>query len=162
SNATLMRAASVKDERTIREAIRDIIKDRILTREDRDGRAPSYGLSRERLQEVISDYIVANREKLQQRRRTKPLPSEPLPSSVGGTSNGRGEPSDPPSPSGRGNPSHPVGGVAADPSHFMQQPLPSNGRRPSITYKDILTEGTSDPNGSGADAPSEKPALLKS
>jgi len=68
----------------------------------------------------------------------------------------------PPSPSGRGNPSHPVGGVSADPSHFMQQPLPSNGRRPSITYKDILTEGTSDPNGSGADAPSEKPASLKS
>jgi hypothetical protein len=145
SNATLMRAASVKDERTIREAVRDIIKDRILTREDRDGRAPSYGISKGRLQEIIADYIVANREKLQQRRRVKPLPSELLPSSVGGTSNGRGEPNEPPSSNGRRYPSHVVGGVSGDPSHFMQQPLPSNESRPSIPRRK---------GGRGADAPS--------
>jgi hypothetical protein len=139
SNATLMRAASVKDERTIREAVRDIIKDRILTREDRDGRAPSYGISKERLQEIIADYIVANRVKLQQRRRVKPLPS-----SVGGTSNGRSGPNEPPSSNGRGYPSHPVGGVSGDPSHFMQQPLPLDGSRPSIPRRG---------RGRGADAP---------
>src|SRR5262249_5681094 len=77
-----------------------------------------------------------NREKLRQRR------TRPLPSSVGGTSddsglplssNGRGTAHDPPHPMGGvtpADPSHPVGGVSPDPSHFMQQPLPSNGSRP--------------------------------
>jgi hypothetical protein len=150
SNATLMRAASVKDDRTIREAVRDAIKDGILTREDRDGRAPNFGLSKERLQEVIADYIVANRERLGQRRRAKPLPLEPLPSSVGGTSNGRGEKTSEPLPSsGRGDPSHPVGGVEADPAHPVggvnARPLPSSGRRPKIIIEDNIHGTSSSP-----------------
>ena len=36
SLATLMRAASVKDDRTVREAIRELVKDGILTRDDKD------------------------------------------------------------------------------------------------------------------------------
>ena len=45
SYATLMRAASVKDDRTIREAIQNLIKDGILTREERykEGKSFSYG-----------------------------------------------------------------------------------------------------------------------
>ena len=39
SYQTLMQAATDRDDRTIREAIRDLIKDGILTREDRQGKS---------------------------------------------------------------------------------------------------------------------------
>jgi hypothetical protein len=113
SNATLMQAASVKDERTIREAIRAAIEDGILTREDRSGRSPEYALSKERLQEVIADYIVANRGKLRQRQ-AKAHPSKHLPSDVRGTSDGKATP---PCCGERGYRTHLAGGVSADPLH---------------------------------------------
>jgi hypothetical protein len=153
SLATLMRAASVKDDRTVREAIRELVKDGILTRDDKDraGKPPSYGFSKERLQEVIAEYLALHGEKMRQRR------PRPLPSDVGGTSDDRGQPvpsngrgvaQDPPHPMGgvtSPDPSHPMGGVASDPSHFMQRPLPSNGSRPSITYQDISVGGNVSP-----------------
>jgi hypothetical protein len=158
SLATYMQAASVKDIRTIREALRRLVeKDGILTREDRPGKSPSYGISKERLQEVIADYVIANREKLRQRR------AKPLASNVGGTSDDNGQPLLSNERGTSGDPSHPVGGVSPDPSHFMQRPLPSNGSRPSITYKkNLLTEENSDADASGADAPSKRSASLKS
>jgi hypothetical protein len=112
-NATLMQAASVKDERTIREAIRALITDGIAAREVRSGRSPAYALSKERLQEVIADYIVANRGKLRQRQ-AKSHPSKRLPSDVGRTSDGRAAP---PCCGEKGNHTYPAEGVSADPLH---------------------------------------------
>jgi hypothetical protein len=64
SYPTLMRAASVKDPRTVKEALRGLIaEDSILTREYRPGRSCSFGISKERLQELITANIERNRAK---------------------------------------------------------------------------------------------------
>jgi len=79
SYATLRRAASVKDDRTVRDALRGLVdeddtgKQRgILTRETREGQSFSYGFSREHLQALITDWITSNREK-----RRPPHPMHP-------------------------------------------------------------------------------------
>src|SRR5262245_18517118 len=87
SYATLRRAASVKDDRTVRDALRDLVDEDekgtqrgILTRETREGKSFSYGFSREHLQALIADWIARDRE-----RRGLPSSNAPPTFSEGGT-----------------------------------------------------------------------------
>jgi hypothetical protein len=82
SYATLRRAASVKDDRTVRDALRGLVDEDetgrqrgILTRETREGQSFSYGFSREHLQALVTDWIACNRE----RRRPPSLNVPPAP-----------------------------------------------------------------------------------
>jgi hypothetical protein len=101
SIATLMRSASVKDDRTIRETVKGLEKGGILTREERPGKSSVYGLSKERLQELITEHIFRSREK-----------KEPLPV------DGRGREGGPLPVDGRGE-GRPLPFEDTDPSHGM-------------------------------------------
>ena len=88
SYATLRRAASAKDDRTVRDALRGLVDEDetgmqrgILTRETREGQSFSYGFSREHLQALITDWTACNRE-----RRPPPSFNVPPAQNEGGTS----------------------------------------------------------------------------
>jgi len=89
SYGTLKRAASVKDDRTVRDALRELVDEDehgkqhgILTREIREGKSFSYGFSREHLQALITGWVASNR----QRRRPLSSNAPPTPNEEGASS----------------------------------------------------------------------------
>ena len=125
SYATLMRAASAKDDRTVRTAVHDLVNEGVLTRKDRPGQSSVYGIPREKLEAMISQHVA----RLQQKKQPLPL-------------DGRGDLSEPtigpPTSNGRGReqplPSH-AGG------HHVE-PLPSNGSLSSLSLNGARTEAS--------------------
>ena len=94
SYTTLMRAASVKDSRAIKAALGVLIAEDdegsqlgIVFRKFRNGKSPTYGLSREHLQALVAEWVIRNRAKS-----GPPPTTEPPASNVPPTSNDGGRP----------------------------------------------------------------------
>jgi hypothetical protein len=138
SYATLMRAASVKDQRAVAAALDHLVdKVGIVTRKERSGRSPLYGLSRDHVQALIAEAMMRNREM-----RGPGRPKKPPTSDVGGLSQ---KPHASDAVGFQKPPTLDEWGFQKTPPHLMQKPPTSNVPRSNTYLRKV--EGGAETNG---------------